>query len=349
MLFVAGCTSHGRAAVSTAPRHSATSSTAASRSLGTARASTPSQGTANPASSGATSSARPVPSGSIARRRAATAIGDPVTADLCGSIGLDPLRHIGTALTPTFDKRQDPPGCAITLAADGKAALGLSVFADAGKPKAAAGRTQRTQSGQTVYVYRFDSATGSCEREVAAFRVRLVVDSYRPPGAPSDRSTACAGTDALTARLAEAASARDVPRLQLASPSVSDLNACAVVRTAGITSLTLFANGRLGTLSFGVGCRVRPPNVFLFLNFVIDADRRPAGSTLTTAGAHSAYALATTGGFCSYFAPQGRTSDGQYEQVAASTTWTGTGAAPANLCDQTKTALGRYLDAAGLR
>jgi hypothetical protein len=279
-----------------------------------------------------------------------TAIGDPVTADLCAAIGLDSLRHLGSAaLTPTFDKRQDPPGCAITLAAGGAAVLGLSVFADAGRPKPATGRSQRAVSGQTVYAYPFDPTSGGCEREIAAAGVRLVVDSFRAGATKIDSTTACAGTDAMTARLAQAVSADNVPRLQLADPSVSDLNACAVVRTAGITSLALFARGTVAGLSFGVGCRVRPANVFLFVNFVINADRRPDGSTITTVGAHTVYGLATTGGLCSYFSPQGRTSDRQYEQVAISATWTGSGPPPANLCDQTKTAVGRYLDAAGLR
>jgi hypothetical protein len=105
----------------------------------------------------------------------------------------------------------------------------------------------------------------------------------------------------------------------------------------------------LRSLSFGVGCQVRSAGAFLFVNFVISAGRRPAGATSTTVGSHRIYALSTSGGLCSYFSTQGRTSDGQYEQVAMTATTSGAGRAAAPLCDQTKLALGRYLDAAGLR
>jgi hypothetical protein len=279
-----------------------------------------------------------------------TAIGDPVTADLCAAVGLDPLRSVGTGLTPTFDERQDPPGCAITLTdKDDKPAVTFSVFAAGAKVRVAAGRTTRTQSGQTVYVYPFDAGAGRCEREIAADGVRIVVDSLAPTGGKIDQATACAGTDALTARLAAAVDDNAVPRLQLADPTISDLNACTIVRRAGIPAMSRFANGRLRSMSFGAGCEVRPADAFLFFNFVISAARQPAGGTSTTVGTHAVYAGPTTAGLCAYFSTQGRTSDGQYEQLAVTATWTGAGAAPAQLCVETKLALGRYLDAAGLR
>lgn len=299
-------------------------------------------------SASASTTQRPVPTGSAARKRVSTAIGDPVTADLCAAVGLDPLRDVGTGLTPTFDARQDPPGCAITLSdSGGKAALSFSVFGSGAKATGAAGRTTRSQSGQTVYVYPFDASAGRCERDIAATGVLLVVDSLAPAGRTVDRSTACHGTDAITARLAAAVAADAVPRLRLADPTISDLNACAVVRRAGITALPSFARGRLRSMSFGAGCEVRPADSFLFVNFVISAGRRPAGGTSTTVGSHSVYAGPTTGGLCTYFSTQGRTSDGHYEQLAV--TATATAAGSARLCSDTLLALGRYLDAAGLR
>lgn len=336
LLLVTGCTS-SHAKRSTAPSRP---TTAPSRTATTSDS--------NPAS--ASTTPRPVPSGSASRKRVSTAIGDPVTADLCAAVGLDPLRHVGTGLTPTFDARQDPPGCAITLAdTNGKPAVSFSVFATGAKVREAAGRTTRTESGQTVYVYPFDAAAGRCEREIAAEGVRIVADSLAPTGGKVDRATACGGTDATTARMAEAVADDAVPRLQLADPTISDLNACTIVRRAGVTALSTFAGGRLRSMAFGAGCEVRPADDFLFVNFVIDAERRPAGSTTTTVGTHAIYAGPTTPGLCAYFSTQGRTSDGQYEQLAMTATWTASSAAPAQLCVQTKLALGRYLDAAGLR
>jgi hypothetical protein len=340
VLVVAGCTSarDGDGATS--------ASGSASASGGSGR---PSSGSPAPPTSESPTTVRPAPTGSAARTRASTAIGDPVTADLCAAIGLDALGGIGTGLTPTFDNRQDPPGCSVTLSAGEKPVVGLSVFADAGVPRAATGRTTRTEAGETVYVYPFETSTGRCEREIDARRVLLVVDSYQPGAAKVDRATACAGTDAMTARLADVVNSDNVPRLELARPTVSDLNACAVVRRAGITSLSDFAKGALRSLSFGVGCQIRPANVFLFVNFMLSSTRRPPGSTSTTVGTHTVYAVSTTGGFCSYFSAQGQTSDRRYEQIALAATATDPNAAPAALCEQTKVALGRYLDAAGLR
>jgi hypothetical protein len=337
LLLATGCTSS-----SPAKRSSAASplSSGASRSAAT---------TASPPASASTSTTpRPVATGSASRKPVSTAIGDPVTADLCAAVGLDPLRDVGTGLTPTFDARQDPPGCAITLSdRSGKAAVSFSVFGSGAKVRVADGRTTRTESGQTVYVYPFDASAGRCEREIAAAGLRLVVDSLAPAGGKTDGPTACAGTDAMTARLAAAVADDAVPRLQLADPTISDLNACAIVRRAGITALSSFARGTLRSMSFGAGCEVRPAGSFLFVNFAISADRRPAGGTSTTVGTHSIYAGPSTGGLCAYYSTQGRTSDGQYEQLVV--TATATAAGSAQLCAETKLALGRYLDAAGLR
>jgi hypothetical protein len=344
LLLATGCTSSS---------HSHRSTSASQLPPGPSRsAATAGSGASNPTSASASTSSsttpRPVPTGSASRKPASTAIGDPVTADLCAAVGLDPLRDVGTGLTPTFDARQDPPGCAITLSdRNGQAALTLSVFGSEAKVRVAQGRTTRTESGQTVYVYPFDASAGRCEREIAAAGVRLVIDSLAPAGVKTDRSTACDGTDAMTDRLAAAVADDAVPRLQLADPTISDLNACAVARRAGITALPSFAKGRLRSMSFGAGCEVRPADSFLFVNFVISASRRPAGGTSTTVGTHTVYAGPSTGGLCAYFSTQGRTSDGQYEQLAVTATATAPGST--RLCSDTKLALGRYLDAAGLR
>jgi hypothetical protein len=336
---VAGCTGGGTAARSSSASHSSTGS----RSSG----SRPNPPSSAPSSTPTT--LRPTPTGSLARVRVSTAIGDPVTADLCAAIGLEALRGLGSGLTPTFDARQDPPGCAVTLSTGaGTPVLGLSVFADAGKPRTATGRTKRTESGHTVYAYPFNPGTGQCERDIEGQGVLLVVGSFRAGSTAVDRTTACGGADGMTARLAQAIDTGDVSRLQFADPTVSRLNACGVAGKAAITSLPDFAGGTLHGLSFGVACQLRRPGVNLFVNFAISAVRRPAKSTPASVGTHVLYATALTNAFCSYVSTQGRTSDGQFEQIAVSATYIGAGTAPAQLCDQTKTAAGRYLDAAGL-
>jgi hypothetical protein len=318
------------------------------------------QPSGTPSSTGARSTASASPSASVVSTPAAppadilrtpvqTAIGDPVTADLCTAIGLDALRNLRAGVTPSFDDRQYPPGCSVTFNDGATHVVGLSVFASQGRPAAADHRTSRVASGQTVYSYPFDAATGSCRRAIKAEGVLLTVDSAQVGTAVPGKSIACAGTDAMTTRLVAVAAGHYLPRLQLADPSLSVLAACKVVTKAGIRTLPAFAGGAIRTQGFGASCQLRTAKLFLFIDFAIADAARPPGSTATTVEGHRMYSRGSRADFCSYVSTQGTTSDGRYEQVVASATVPVTASAPAELCEQTTLALARYLAAAGLR
>jgi hypothetical protein len=293
------------------------------------------------------------PSGStggvIARTPVSSAIGDPVTADLCAAIGVEALRGVGTGLTPSIDDRQYPPGCSMTLSAGTESQFGISVYGDDSRPRNSTGRTSRTESGQTVYVFPFDPATGQCERQIDAAGVLLTVDAYRRSSAKTDKTTYCAGSDAMTARLAAVVTGTNVPRLALARPSLTELDACKVTRAANVTSLSAFAGGVIREQGFGASCEVRPSDLFLFFNLVVSKEPRPAGATEVTVDGHQLYSTGTGSTYCSSVSTQGATAGGGYEQLVVTATATDAKKAPADLCDQTGRATAKYLTAAGRR
>ena len=305
-----------------------------------------SRSTSGPNSSAATT---PAVAAKYARTPLSTAIGDPVTADLCAAIGLGPLQSAVTGLTPSFDGRQFPPGCSVTYFQGATAQFGVSAFAEAGPPRTAAGRTTRTESGRSVYVYPFDAA-GRCERDIVARNVLLVVDATPLGSVKPDKANYCAATDAMSARLAAAVGdpGGAVPRLSLARPSVSGFDACKVVRAAKITSLSAFAKGTVASQGFGASCRVHPTGLYLFVNLVVADAPHPGGATTTVVSGHTMYATSTSSDFCSYASTQGRTRDGHYEQLVFAATATDPAKAPPALCQQTSQAAAMYLTTAGL-
>lgn len=284
-----------------------------------------------------------------ARVPVSTAIGDPVTADLCAAIGLPPMQAAVSGLTPSFDSRQFPPGCSVTYYQGAAAQFGVSVFAEAGEPRSATGRSTRTESGQPVYAYRFDAAAGRCERDVVGRHVLLVVDTTAQGLRPADGTVYCAATDAMSTRVAAVLAAGGVPRLALARPSLSAIDACKVVRAAKITALPAFVRGVVSSQGFGASCRIHTAGLFLFVNFVLSATPGPSPATVITRSGHRLYVTSTSSQFCSYASTQSTTADGHYEQLAFAAAATAPALAPADLCDQTSRAAARYLDAAGLR
>lgn len=315
-------------------------------------ASTP--GRSGPASTlpGSTSSVPPGPTPSpvpaaLVRSPHHTAIGDPATADLCAAVGLAPFANLTPAVTASFDARQYPPGCSITLAEARGPVLAVTVFAAKHGPRPATGRHRRTASGLPVYAYPFDKVTGSCERDITADAVRLVVDSLTRGPAIVDAGLACGATDAMTDRLAQAVTAEAVPRLVLAQPSVTEFNSCAVAQQAGITSLADFATAHLIRRGFSVNCELESAQVYLFINVAV-ASGRSAQGTPHTVGGHPLSEVAARPGFCSYVSQQGATPDGAHEEIAAAATTADSGKVPHALCGQTAQALAAYLTAAGL-
>jgi hypothetical protein len=281
------------------------------------------------------------------RTRRVTAIGDPGTADLCAAIGLTPFSSLGFG-TASYDAVQYPPGCSITLNEGDRPVLTVSIFAARHAPPEADGRKQRTASGLAVYSYPFNADTGGCERDVLADNVRLVADAItRGPDKPDDQ-VSCAATDAMADRAAAVAAQASVPRLRLAQPSVVDLNACAVVKDAGITGLGDFASAHLIRRGYAVNCELRTDAVFLFINAAIAATAPPVRGTPVSVGGHDFYEITSRPGFCSYASVQGTTGDGKNEEVTAAATASGSAKPPGQLCDQTAQALARYLTAGGL-
>jgi hypothetical protein len=334
-VVVAGCTSsHGTGTDSSVARPSESPSAPTSSTSATSR----------PAP---TSSAPNFPPPEFARASIQTAIGDPVTADLCAVVGTDVFAGLGT-LTATLDGKQFPPGCSATLTTSAGVQFAVSVFAARHHTPSTGDHTTRARSGQTIYVYPFEQDTGGCQRQVAAQEVWLVVDSFAQGSEKPSEDLACGATDAMADALATAAAAASVPRLSLAAPSVSELAACPVLAKAGVTKLSAFASAHLLQRGFGENCEVKTDRVLLFVNFAIADQAKPATATATTVLGHRLYSVESRPDFCSFVSTQGQTGDGRYEQVAAAATATDPDKPPGQLCAETGEVLARYLTTAGL-
>jgi hypothetical protein len=277
-----------------------------------------------------------------------TAIGDPATADLCSAVGVATFAQLRSG-TVTQDPVQYPPGCSFTLSTAGAPVLTVSVFAARHDPAPAEGRTERTSSGLDVYSYPFDSTSGACERDIVTQHLRFVADAIPRGSAKPDEHLSCAATDAMARRVAEVVAHGSVPRLSLAQPTLTQLNACKVAQAAGMTELSDFAAAELAVRGFGINCELQTRDVYLFINAALAAETPPSPGVPVTVGGHELYRITARAGFCSYASVQGRTDAGQHEEVTAQATVPAGGNAPQQLCDQTAEALARYLTTAGLR
>jgi hypothetical protein len=286
----------------------------------------------------------------LLRTHEQTQIGDPVTADLCAAIDLPALPELGPGLRPSFDARQFPPGCSITVRDGTTSVVGLTVFARQGSGRTSTTFTTRVQDGQTIRVYAFDAKTGSCRRDIVATGVRLVVDAFAPGTQRPSERVACTGTDAVADRLAGAVARAELPRLSLAEPSVSELNACAVVQQTAIPTMSAFTDSKVVSRGYGANCElVHGTTRFLFVNFELAKGTRPPGATAVTVRGHRIYEIAAQPDYCAYTSVQGATAEGgRHERIAVSSTVVGSQAPPAQLCGQTAQALADYLTAAGL-
>jgi hypothetical protein len=293
-------------------------------------------------------STTPFPPPDLARVPADSAIGDPVTANLCAAAGLAPFQHLPGGPSAAFDPAQYPPGCSITLSNADQPVFTVSVFAAKHPPHPADGRTETRVQGLPVYRYPFKESTGSCERDVVAPGVLLVADTLARGAVKPDSGLACAAADAMAERMAAAAAGGSVARLALAAPSVTELDACAVAKQAEIASSGTFAGANLRRRGFDVNCELRTEGAFLFLNIaLVDTARAVPGETIRVDG-HELQQTSVQPSFCSYASPQGSTGADLQEQVTATATAPGPGTPSADLCADTAAALARYLTAAGL-
>jgi hypothetical protein len=271
-------------------------------------------------------------------------IGDPATADLCAAIGLGAFAGLG--VTASFEPNQFPPGCIVDLMKGGKAEASISMYGTRDPPNTS--DPTRTESGLTVYVARFDPSYGDCERDIATdgltFKIQAVGTSTTVR-----RAIDCGGTNAMTKSLAAAVAAKRVPRIALASPSVTLLNMCAVVRASKLSSLPVLAGAKLTGQAFGIDCEVTAPRAALFFNTIFDSGARPQHTNLVTIGGHRMFAnRANRASLCSFISVQGTTSDGRHEEISAASNADDNKHPPAAMCTQTSRALSMVLDTAGL-
>lgn len=305
-----------------------------------------------PSASGAVPSSASAPSGPThdryPRDGVSTAIGDPARADLCGAIGLAPFAGLG--FTPTFADVQLPPGCSVRLNRAGK--IILSVFMYATAPRATPTDpkpVRRTESGLSVYAYPFDSGVGNCQRILLAQGIQFTIDAItRAANGTPNRTSSCAGTDAMTTALAAAVAKRAVVTLPVSPTSLSSLDFCGAFEAANRGGLPLYARAKLVSDGFGVECTITTASFDFFLDFEIARTRVPEDTRTVTIGGHAILAgQSNDATHCDFWSVQDPGPRG-YERISASADYSATGGA-ATMCDQTGKALAAFLDAAGLR
>ena len=205
----------------------------------------------------------------------------------------------------------------------------------------AAGRTTRIGvRARRSTCYPFDRARpADCERDDRRPRVmRIVVDSLAPRPAAGRPADACGGTDAMTAahgrggRPAERrrrGSSWPTRRSATSTPAPS----CAAPAITALSTRRQW-HGRAAT-SLGAGCEVTAAAVaFLYVNFVVNAGP-PTGRAARArrSAPHAVTPDRHTVGLCALLLDAGhgrRTAS--TSSVAMTAAWTGSGAAPAQLC-----------------
>lgn len=150
--------------------------------------------------------------------------------------------------------------------------------------------------------------------------------------------------------LAAAVAATSVPRIAVATPSLTSLDACAIVKAAALSSLPVLAGTTPTEDAFGSGCELSAKSLFFYLDTAIADKSVPVTAKAVSIGGHRIYASTSNGGgYCTFISVQGRTADGKNEQLVASSNSYYRSKAPTELCAQTGQALAKYLDTAGLR
>lgn len=286
------------------------------------------------------------PADRFARTPVSTAVGDPVTLDFCGGIALSAVQRPGYEVA--FDPLQYVPGCALRLTRPGAAGhLSVLAFVTAGTPSSGP-HTAGRLSGLTVYRYAYRAADGDCERDVLARGVLVKVTAVAN-GLTGSAALNCAGTEAVAAQLARAMAARSLPRLAVATPSLTSLDGCAIVRAALLARNALLAGATPTLDDFGIGCGL-VGKMALYFDPVIEDAATPADTHAVSAGGHTLYADDGNGTtFCSFVSVQGHTSNGRLEELLAYASTSGSPTLPAGACDTTRALLVEYLDTAGLR
>ena len=278
------------------------------------------------------------------RTARSTALGDPVTADICRAVGLPAMSTFG--YLPEFSDVVIPPSCAVRMSKGGTRFFTVNMFAGySGTVTTATGRVVSRQSGLTVYSFPYDKTSGSCERDIAVPGATLKVNVVpnRSAGTPNPTDS-CRGADAMTTRLAQlsATGAAAFPRLPLASPSVSRADLCDVFEAVDLSGYSAYDGAKISDGGFTTECTTDRGSAFL--DFEVGTAGPPPQTHLQNVGGHKLYVDDDTSDYCDWYSVQGTTPEGKSERLALSTGAT----TPSDLCTQTGTVLAALLDKAGL-
>lgn len=223
-------------------------------------------------------SAAPTPTSSSAP--APPSIGDPNTADLCAGIQLSAYKVFGQ---PSFDPSQTPPGCYVTIAKSGLPIIGLSVVAmplSQAIPRAQGHPT--TVAGLPVVDFTPDPS--QCQRDVWLQETVLSVRAD-DLGAKVTGPLLCRVADQLVAQTAKSVGAGDLPRVKLASPSLTRVQMCRAIQPGDLRGVSRGAPVEVAPHYYGTFCRASNPLYVFGVEMVF---RKVAAKPLrtTAAGGH---------------------------------------------------------------
>jgi hypothetical protein len=207
-------------------------------------------GTAAPSASGLASVSVPE------RHAVETAIGDPVTADLCGALKEDPLSEL-MGPYPAYSAGPDPYQSFGTCTMDVKGSAGLVFQVEVAALDPMSFHVPRRGTMRRllgVQVKSLPSTRDSCDRVVVADRVVIDVHAIaKLQGATS--SVLCRAADMAVSDLAASITSGSIDRRSSGEPrSVTDLDLCTAARSAlGRNGLPL-KGAQVHGSSFGAAC-----------------------------------------------------------------------------------------------
>ena len=286
-----------------------------------------------------------------------TAIGDPAKLDFCAAVSAVHFDVLG--LTASVDAVQAPGGCDLELRTRAGHTMALYVFTDIDGMTDPNGTTVGTRtshvSGLPVLTFNNRYGSGWCERIVGQGALDLDVELQGNAGERPPRSTACAITGAVADHLAHVTATDSYRHLQLPTPTLSDLDFCAVADTT-VSLLPIHdLRPQLGP-STTIGCRLTAPltggrgaNVTISLLL----DRRgsiPHAVNRSIAG-HPVLVIddpAHHGDPCTYVSRQARSPGGYYEEITVNTFGTNTALPLATTCSTNQAEIQAFLTTAGL-
>lgn len=284
-----------------------------------------------------------VPHYPLLRTAAHSAVGDPVTVDLCGAISAQPFARWGE---PGEHWWQSAGRCYYDVVVNSRIWFGM----DTDIVPAAGFDTSLAPRSEPNGPYRFPIVDSDCER---AFRIGADVfdtHTYVQGGTVPDR-TMCAAAEALMAQQRKAFGHPRVARRALASPSLTRYDMCGLIdaghvdRLAGFAPLISIKHDDLGgeCTAQGSGLTISVETVFL-------ADDVPlTGKYVMVGGRRLNEDVNAGANSCELIAPQGEASDGaSHEALNVEVAPNGDGAYH-DPCTSGGQAVTAMLNAGGLR